>query len=397
MEMSTSPFPYDEQQRVLLNPERVRCARETACLSKSQLAGLLGVTPRTIANYENDGAPESQARELSLALDVRPSYFIVHPHDPEIEELSDTQVWFRSVRKSTVRQRKSAVGHGRNALLLFRWVTDHFRLPESDLPVEDGAHMSPQEAAYALRGDWGYGENALPDMTALAEAHGIRLFSLPSVGKEVDAFSFVFEGNPYVAVDLQKTAERVRFDIAHEIGHLMMHEPALDELAVSGARRDIESEAHSFAANLLMPERRVKSMISSHASLNQILEAKRYFKVSAMAMARRAHELGRLSDWDYRAMCSNLTAKGFRSGEPDGIKLEQSKIFRFIAKTNQSNGISTTTISEETGLWTDELHDLSFGNLMGVTKKNTDLLSVQDDADSFTKRPELGLRINKKQ
>lgn len=43
----------------------------------------------------------------------------------------------------------------------------------------------------------GYGENPLPEMTSLAEAHGIRLFSLPTVGRDVDAFSFMFDGVPY--------------------------------------------------------------------------------------------------------------------------------------------------------------------------------------------------------
>lgn len=60
----------------------------------------------------------------------------------------------------------------------------------------------------------GYGENPLPEMTSLAEAHGIRLFSLPTVGRDVDAFSFMFDGVPYVAVDTSKTAERVRFSCA---------------------------------------------------------------------------------------------------------------------------------------------------------------------------------------
>lgn len=54
----------------------------------------------------------------------------------------------------------------------------------------------------------GYGENPLPEMTSLAEAHGIRLFSLPTVGREVDAFSFMFDGVPYIAVDTSKTAHR---------------------------------------------------------------------------------------------------------------------------------------------------------------------------------------------
>ena len=55
-----------------------------------------------------------------------------------------------------------------------------------------------------LRDEWGYGENPLPSMLNLAEAHGIRAFSMPDVGREVDAFSFVFDGVPYIAVDTHK-------------------------------------------------------------------------------------------------------------------------------------------------------------------------------------------------
>lgn len=50
--------------------------------------------------------------------------------------------------------------------------------------------MRPDSAATMLRAILGYGENPLPEMTSLAEAHGIRVFSLPTVGREVDAFSF---------------------------------------------------------------------------------------------------------------------------------------------------------------------------------------------------------------
>ena len=46
-----SPFPRVEQ-KASLNPERIRCARETTGLSKVQLAESLGVTSRTVANYE---------------------------------------------------------------------------------------------------------------------------------------------------------------------------------------------------------------------------------------------------------------------------------------------------------------------------------------------------------
>lgn len=89
-----SPFPLNNEQRLLLNPARIRCARETAGLSKVQLAQLLSVDPRTITNYEKDGAPQTKINALSEILKVMPSFFTVHPSDPAIGDLSETQVWF---------------------------------------------------------------------------------------------------------------------------------------------------------------------------------------------------------------------------------------------------------------------------------------------------------------
>ena len=129
----------------------------------------------------------------------------------------------------------------------------------------------------------------------------------------------------------------------------MMREMVSEDVAAA-VTRDIEGEAHSFAANLLMPKRRVLGMVPTHASVSQILAAKHYFKVSAMAMARRAYELGRLSEWEYRQVCSELTVQGYKSGEPRDLRPEQSKVFRFVADTNRQKGISVSTVSEETGL-----------------------------------------------
>lgn len=383
-----SPFPHADNSRPLLDPDRIRCARETAGFSKVELAKLLSVTPRTISNYEEEGAPLGKARSLADVLGVNPSFFTGLPGDPSIEDLAADRVWFRSLRKSSARRRKSAIGHGRNALLFFHWITDHFMLPDNDLPDCAEESISPKQCAAVLRDEWGYGENPLPSMLNLAEAHGIRAFSMPDVDREVDAFSFVFDGVPYIAVDTHKTPERIRFDIAHEVGHLLMHEAMFTE--ADRAVRDAEKEAHDFAANLLMPERRVEALLPHHASLQQILEAKRYFRVSAFAMAYRAHTLGRLTDWEYRSVCSELSARGYRTGEPKGIPMETSQVFTFIAQSNHAKGISTSTIAEETGLSTKELHGLSFGNLIAVTGGNE---SAKDSAGS-TARPQLTLHVN---
>ena len=99
----------------------------------------------------------------------------------------------------------------------------------------------------------------------------------------------------------------------------MMREMVSEDVAAA-VTRDIESETHSFAANLLMPKRRVLGMVPTHASVSQILAAKHYFKVSAMAMARRAYELGRLSEWEYRQVCSELTVQGYKRITPEILR-----------------------------------------------------------------------------
>lgn len=142
----------------------------------------------------------------------------------------------------------------------------------------------------------------------------------------------------------------------------MMREMVSEDVAAA-VTRDTEGEAHSFAANLLMPKRRVLGMVPTHASVSQILAAKHYFKVSAMAMARRAYELGRLSEWEYRQVCSELTVQGYKSGEPRDLRPEQSKVFRFVADTNRQKGISVSTVSEETGVYGQI-------NVYGVTTKS---------------------------
>lgn len=57
----------------------------------------------------------------------------------------------------------------------------------------------------------------------------------------------------------------------------MMREMVSEDVAAA-VTRDTEGEAHSFAANLLMPKRRVLGMVPTHASVSQILAAETLFQ-----------------------------------------------------------------------------------------------------------------------
>jgi hypothetical protein len=64
----------------------------------------------------------------------------------------------------------------------------------------------------------------LRNMVHLLESKGIRVFSLAVGAREVDAFLMWKGAIPYVFLNTHKTSEHSRYDAAHELGHLVLHE-----------------------------------------------------------------------------------------------------------------------------------------------------------------------------
>lgn len=71
-----------------------------------------------------------------------------------------------------------------------------------------------------------------------------------------DGFSIVRNGNIYIFYNNMQIPERVRFTIAHEIGHVVLgHHLTNDALSHKGLikNKSMETEANVFARNLLAP------------------------------------------------------------------------------------------------------------------------------------------------
>jgi hypothetical protein len=127
-------------------------------------------------------------------------------------------------------------------------------MPSPDLP--ELRSEDPGSAAASIRRHWGLGFRPIPNLIRLMESKGVRVFTL-SEGKNVDAFSFWRDGTPFIFLNTLKSAERSRFDAAHELGHLLMHSHGYPE------GREVEKEADSFASHLLMPREDVLSQLLS--------------------------------------------------------------------------------------------------------------------------------------
>ena len=93
-----------------------------------------------------------------------------------------------------------------------------------------------------------------------------------------------------------KSAERCRFDAAHELGRLVRHQHAHPQ------GPDLEREANAFASAFLMPRASVLASAPRSITLNSLIKFKRVWAVSVAALNHRLHGLGLSSDWTYRTL-----------------------------------------------------------------------------------------------
>lgn len=309
-----------------------------------------------LAHYEaGEFVPSSETiGKLAKALDVPESFFAA----PPIAEVRTGEVHFRALSKMSAIKRDAALASASLAIELSRWLSDRMYLPDPNVPIFDRGANAPETSARRLRLEWEMGYVNIRNLLHLVEAHGVRVFSLPQHLADVDAFSFWWKGTPYMLLNTRKSAERGRFDVAHELGHLVMH-GAYD--VPTGRER--EWEANRFAAAFLMPEDDVLASGLRNASVDKIVAVKKRWGVSAMALTHRLHELGVITDWAYTSTCRRLSQMGYRTGEPDRepTPRESSQVLDKAFTLLRQREISTTVIARDLSIHPEALRELVFG------------------------------------
>lgn len=337
----------------MFNHKRLSLARKRRRLTAKGVAELAGVTPMTISRLENGENQPDDATVDSLAMALNYPRDFFFQDDPE--EVDVDSVSFRSLSKLSVRERDAALAASSLGLQLTSWVEDKFRLPTTNL-IDLSHETNPEAAARYLRQFWALGERPIGDMISLFETHGIRVLSLSENTASVDAFSFWRDDKPYIFLNNFKTAERSRFDAAHELGHLVLHRHGGPK-----PTRAAEREADSFASAFLMPAMDVKSRFTGGATIRTILKGKFRWRVSAMALAFRLNALGKLSEWQYKKICIELGRRGFRTGEPDGIDRETSVIWRKVLAQLWAERTTKNDIAHQLHIPLDEVEGLIWG------------------------------------
>ena len=215
---------------------------------------------------------------------------------------------------------------------------------------------SPEDAARRLRAEWGIPEGPIESVVVVVEDAGALVtcrelvppVPLDSGGESVpvDAVSGCPPGeDPVVLLNVGTPAERQRFTLAHELGHMVMHLVPHPEQ---------EKQANRFAAELLMPTEQIRKQLHGQIDVALLLELKAQWKVSMWALLRRAHSLGIISDWQYRSLAVEMSSLGYRTSEPGRLEPEMPTVVTSLVNLLLQRGRDVRELADAAYLHTDE-------------------------------------------
>jgi Zn-dependent peptidase ImmA (M78 family) len=200
-------------------------------------------------------------------------------------------------------------------------------------------------AAEKLRDTWRLGDDAIENLTERLEAQGIKV-GLVDGDEHFDACTFWVNAQaPVIAIKQGLPGDRERFDLAHELGHIMLDvSPETDE----------EKAAHRFAAAFLVPSSvAVLELGRTRRSLDayELLLLKQKYGMSMAAWIYRAKDLGILSDHDAQRQWQDFSGRGWRKQEP-GEPLpseEPQRMVRMVRRLLAEDVISRSRAKELLG------------------------------------------------
>lgn len=331
---------------------RLVIARWQKGWTKKALADEVGITPQAIALFESGKSkPTVQtASVIAVALGFDRRFFYVQ----EIETAEMHAVSFRSRRSMPATVRDKTLSSGEiGAGIVSPYIRDRFSLPS--LALRDLSGTEPEDAATSLRKEWQLGFGPIMNVVHLLEAKGVELYWFNERNEMVDAISFWWNGRPYALVSMrERPGERVRFDLAHELGHLVLHRWVNDLTA-----REVEIAANRFASAFLLPAAQFKSECPVYPTISELLLLKPRWRVSVSAMVYRSHDVGLLTQRQYERAYREISARWkSKKNEPNPLTREESLVHRQIFEMLASRGVYMEDFARGTALGRDIVNSL---------------------------------------
>lgn len=202
-----------------------------------------------------------------------------------------------------------------------------------DFEVPDLRDSEPEKAAELVRSAWRlWGTGPIESLVEVLEAAGVIIIGINFGADRVVGMSTISpRGNFVMLYNREAPWDRIRWTLAHELGHIVMHRAgSLDEHS--------EDEAHDFAGYFLMPKGEYTQDVRRHAAieLSTYLQLKPTWRVSMSGQLMHARRLGLISDSRYTSLVKTISARAWRTNEPSPIAPEQPALWEELLAAHRS-------------------------------------------------------------
>ncbi|EBF5204792.1 ImmA/IrrE family metallo-endopeptidase [Listeria monocytogenes] len=312
--------------------EKLQSVRELNGLSRKELADKLNLSEQAIWQYENQyTVPKFEvANELKKVFNVKAQFFYTEPFATNISKVES--IAYRSEDREVRKKTKMETTFIDFTSYFLDKFESKLNLPTSPLPLlRDESvqlyNMSTKTNDRILQLE-NIAENARKKLDIQSnsellyklELSGIYILE-KNIGTSIDAYStWTSQEKPFIILgNKKKSAVRRNFDLAHELGHLLLHYKIDMDSLTKDEHKIIEKEANDFASFFLLPKDKFLkdfSTISKKSNPESYLDLKMKHMVSIGALEYRAYKMGLLTFEENRYFYATLNRKNYKKNEP---------------------------------------------------------------------------------
>lgn len=305
--------------------------------SRKQLSEKLNVTEQAIWQYENNyTSPKMQiVNDLKSIFNVKSKFFYksdVLNRYCEPSNIPVMNIAYRSKIKNVISKTQAEAKHIEYLDSFVNYLTTKLSLPTQRIiqlrdevinylnTTSDDREVQISTVAEIARSKLGFRDDTNDDLMFLVEKSGIFIFE-KAIGEEIDVYSlWTNSDRPFIILgNMKRSSVRRNFDIAHELGHLLLHYKVEFTNLDTKEHKNIENEANLFAGAFLLPK---KSFLQDMETVSRVtnpdayLDLKKKWKTSLQVLGYRAANLGILDSKNHRNFYAALHRKDYLKREP---------------------------------------------------------------------------------
>lgn len=323
--------------------ERIRLAREACRLTQQNLADRSGVPLGTLSAIEAGRVAEPSMATIegvAAATGFPVPFFQLGPL-PDLPE-----GYFRKLRRGQAKDTKQFRAQVRQLVELVQRAEAHLRLPPVKIEPARGdfSFEEIESVAEETRHDLGIGaRDPIPNLTRALERSGVIVVRLPVAIVDHDGYSAWpepgLDGRPIIAIAAGRSGDRDRANLGHELGHLKLHTMR----SVDPERA--EKEAWRFASALLLPKEAAEEAMRPPVTLRVLMHVKATFGTSIALNAKRALDLGLVTNTQFVSFRKQMSSRGWIKEEPVEVAQEKPALLPSIVNRMAGEGSPTQRAS----------------------------------------------------